>query len=460
MAIQPIDVGSGPGAGNGENLYSAFTKINSNTTELDQNNAAALTAAQTAADLAALADGKATAALNAASGAVSSVAGKVGIVTLDKTDVGLGNVNNISDALKPVSADQAAAIALGDGLRLKTSDVYNDFIASGLTIAVPLNSNVTDVVAGVAYANSTRFSVAAALARPFVVSRDTYVEVTGTGTLNYHEKANGVAPDAVPAGSLRFAKVVTDTTKIISVTQMAPRVTKGNIVTSSTDANNNTVLVVDGINYATLPIDPITGNVSAQVNHRTGLLGNASTGLLSLSGGLGEIGVATDSNALVKYTGVAGEAKAFWRSHVGPSAAFRQATNQNITGGAAPVTLNLDAVYVDSAITFDAALDTFRIPAGSTGLGIDIALGVLPSAGRWLVELEVEPVPDFWISLPTFKRSLPFVEVGSAFSYSVKLFEPLNGTGVTGKFRIRLSHNVGTSVITPNAAVLVTSYIP
>jgi hypothetical protein len=42
---------------------------------------------------------------------VTSVAGKQGAVTLAKGDVGLGSVDNTSDANKPVSTAQAAAIA-------------------------------------------------------------------------------------------------------------------------------------------------------------------------------------------------------------------------------------------------------------------------------------------------------------------------------------------------------------
>lgn len=44
--------------------------------------------------------------------AVLSVAGKAGVVTLVKGDVGLGNVDNVADSAKPVSTLQAAAIAL------------------------------------------------------------------------------------------------------------------------------------------------------------------------------------------------------------------------------------------------------------------------------------------------------------------------------------------------------------
>lgn len=62
----------------------------------------------------------------AAAAPVQSVAGKTGTVTLVKGDVGLGNVDNTSDAAKPVStaqqtaldlkADKATTIAAGEGL--------------------------------------------------------------------------------------------------------------------------------------------------------------------------------------------------------------------------------------------------------------------------------------------------------------------------------------------------------
>ena len=47
----------------------------------------------------------------AAAAPVQSVAGKTGAVALVKADVGLGNVDNTSDANKPVSTAQAATIA-------------------------------------------------------------------------------------------------------------------------------------------------------------------------------------------------------------------------------------------------------------------------------------------------------------------------------------------------------------
>ena len=46
------------------------------------------------------------------SGAVDSVAGKTGVVTLTKADVGLGNVDNTTDLLKPLSTATTNALAL------------------------------------------------------------------------------------------------------------------------------------------------------------------------------------------------------------------------------------------------------------------------------------------------------------------------------------------------------------
>ena len=374
MAKQVLSRGAtGPNSGTGTSPYDAVPIINENFTELYDALAAQL----------ALNTGLAPKNNPIFTGAVQGVTAAM---------VGLPLVNNTADSAKVVSTPQAAAIALGDGLRLKTSDVYDDFIASGLTIAVPLNSNVTDVVAGVAYANSTRFSVAAALARPFVVSRDTYVEVTGTGTLNYHEKANGVAPDAVPAGSLRFAKVVTDTTKITSVTEMAPRATKGHIVTSSTDANNNTVLVVGGVNYAAIPIDA-NGNAVVNVSLRKDTLENL---LLVADAGEGEIAVATDTDALVRYLGVPSVGVVFGRSpEVGRMLLLLQFVDVAAsTDTVIPFFLDgASNTYITSL--WDDTNDHFTVPPATFAKQLEVSFeGSFLSAGGTYVELAMQTSSD------------------------------------------------------------------
>jgi hypothetical protein len=62
-----------------------------------------------------------------AGGDVTSVAGRTGSVVLAKDDVGLGNVDNTTDATKPVSSDQAAA----DALRMLKSANLSDLTSLG-----------------------------------------------------------------------------------------------------------------------------------------------------------------------------------------------------------------------------------------------------------------------------------------------------------------------------------------
>lgn len=71
---------------------------------------------------------------------VASVAGKTGAVTLAKADVGLGSVDNTSDANKPVSTAQAAAISakqdtLVSGTSIKTINGASILGAGNLTIS-------------------------------------------------------------------------------------------------------------------------------------------------------------------------------------------------------------------------------------------------------------------------------------------------------------------------------------
>lgn len=76
-------------------------------------------------------------------GAVDSVNGEIGIVVLDKDDVGLGNVDNTSDANKPVSTAQQTALNLkansADLATVATSGDYDDLINTPVADDSPLN---------------------------------------------------------------------------------------------------------------------------------------------------------------------------------------------------------------------------------------------------------------------------------------------------------------------------------
>jgi hypothetical protein len=75
-------------------------------------------------------------------GVVTSVNGETGAVVFDKSDIGLGNVNNTSDAQKPVSTAQQAAL----DLKVNTStfveqvqDIVSAEIVAGANITVTYN---------------------------------------------------------------------------------------------------------------------------------------------------------------------------------------------------------------------------------------------------------------------------------------------------------------------------------
>lgn len=81
---------------------------------------------------------------------VTSVAGKTGAVTLAKSDVGLGSVDNTSDADKPVSTAQQTA------LNAKLDATANAVSASKLAAPVTINGVSFDGSASITVADSTK----------------------------------------------------------------------------------------------------------------------------------------------------------------------------------------------------------------------------------------------------------------------------------------------------------------
>src|SRR5574344_2265415 len=85
---------------------------------------------------------------------VTSVAGRTGAVTLTKTDVGLGNVDNTSDANKPISTATQAALDLKvdkvTGKGLSTNDFTNTYktqIDTNTSNIATLNTQVGNISA-------------------------------------------------------------------------------------------------------------------------------------------------------------------------------------------------------------------------------------------------------------------------------------------------------------------------
>ena len=88
---------------------------------------------------------------------VTSVAGRTGAVTLAKADVGLGNVDNTTDAAKPVStATQAALDALSSSVNAKVSATRTIATGAGLTGGGDLSANRTLSIAAGSNGYGTR----------------------------------------------------------------------------------------------------------------------------------------------------------------------------------------------------------------------------------------------------------------------------------------------------------------
>ncbi len=119
-------------------------------------------------------------------------------------------------------ASQISLLATAIGAKFKSwitySDLFGDFVASGLTVPTSASLSST-TTAGVAYVSGARV-VLAATARTYTASKDTYVDLTAAGAYTYTEVANAAAAPTQAANTLRLAKVVTSTTAVTSVTDL------------------------------------------------------------------------------------------------------------------------------------------------------------------------------------------------------------------------------------------------
>lgn len=114
--------------------------------------------------------------------AVTSVNGETGIVVLDKTDIGLGNVDNTSDANKPVSTAQQTALDAKMDKSANLSDVAN-----AATAFSNIKQNASTTATGVVELATTAETEAKA---------DSTRAVTPAGLASYTRKVTGTIGDS------------------------------------------------------------------------------------------------------------------------------------------------------------------------------------------------------------------------------------------------------------------------
>ena len=151
-----------------------------------------------------------------ATGGVTSVAGKTGVVTLVKGDVGLGNVDNTADTAKPVSTATQTALNAKAPLASPTF-TGTVTIPTGASITAPTGLVKADV--GLGNVDNT-----ADTAKP--VSTATQTALNGkANTSHTHDSAD------IITGTINAARLPTSTTSITGVVQLATT----SIATTGTD---------------------------------------------------------------------------------------------------------------------------------------------------------------------------------------------------------------------------------
>lgn len=267
--------------------------------------ASAIAASVSAAEAAASASAAAASAASGAGGNVASVAGKTGVVTLVKADVGLANVDNTSDANKPVSTAQATAIAtskaeaksevtttlLGgapaaalDTLLELGAALGNDANYAATTAAL-IAAKATDVIAGLSTATSAdvangdtlkiaigKLAAKAALALRDIPGVTTAANAASAGDLSALVDAIGAVPATLGA-SIAGAQNLTsaNANRTLKYSSAVP-----GTLTAALDANTGCT----SDEYWMVLTDPAAGGVPSITNGVTTIVGGPGVILL------------------------------------------------------------------------------------------------------------------------------------------------------------------------------------
>lgn len=170
-------------------------------------------------------------------------------------------INMANDANPRVRDAELLSIGV-DTLSGSTLD-QDTFAYSGCIPAT--DSDLTsDISACVAYVNGYRISIGAT-SQTYTANRDTYVDLSQSGSYNLSAVANGASAPAVAANSARIAKVVTNGTAITTSTDLARRSLSGLVVPS----NYRDGLVVSRDSATTVTVFPGTVEINNTMVSKT-----------------------------------------------------------------------------------------------------------------------------------------------------------------------------------------------
>jgi len=156
-----------------------------------------------------------------------------------------GAINSADGELLQSATVTSSKLDANSNPENRWNESFNDFVYTGLTI--PTSASLTSTtVAGTAYIEGVRV-VKDATAHTYTASKDTYVDLSKTGTFTYSEVASGATAPVFAANSIRLARISTDTTTVITVDDVrVTSVTLGSgAVTSVSDTDSDTLVQVE-----------------------------------------------------------------------------------------------------------------------------------------------------------------------------------------------------------------------
>lgn len=263
------------------------------------------------------------------------------------------------------SVTQAASSAMS------ASDAPLSAVTSGLITPTSV-TRVGVTSPGAAYVQNARVFFAlgdSRLTATYAPLSDTYTDIDDTGNFTRIAVANGAAAPALTANSIRLEKVVTSGTAITSVVRLAAD--RVPLIGVRNPTNNTITKILDpsGVNpygFAVFPLD-INGYAVGNIIPRTDTLAN----FLLIAGGVNEIGVATDKNALVRFNGVVGGATIIASTKFRDAAKAVGSANTLVT--ATPLVFALDGAIGGYADQSARVGNGWAVPTWANRMSIEIS---------------------------------------------------------------------------------------
>lgn len=125
------------------------------------------------------------------------------------------NVSTLSGSKISAGTLPGSALDVASNPDTREAETIGDLVASGL-IWTGTTGLVGTMTSGVAYINGKRLVITAIPTYTFTASRDTYIYVDATGTVQYNPVSNNASQPSTPANSLLIAKVVTSASNVTS----------------------------------------------------------------------------------------------------------------------------------------------------------------------------------------------------------------------------------------------------